>query len=181
MSACGQIDTVNVPIWDSGSGLTLTDSGYLIISNSSITTTPTLSISQFDTVKCIMLVCDTALRYLIINDYNTSIVSFDVKGQMKSFGYKQDTLNIYHSNYIYWQYGYELVNTDKDMYGGYQRNYLDENKKPLSESIVVWQSIKAELNNSHLYIGKHLKSENMTSTTGSPLTIDVKGNAIIKQ
>lgn len=86
--------------------------------------------SKYDTIKCIMLVCDTA---------------------HSNHGYDIDP--------VYWQYGYEVRNVTNHPVGfwriadgiGYNEKeynsyvheiYLDENKKPISRSVIVWQSIK---------------------------------------
>lgn len=95
---------------------------------------------QKDTVKCIMLVCDTA-RYLRFTDTALYAPSYNV----------------------YWQFGYEVRekhNTAEnsidpgfysciDKYGNpvscwrdyyVHLYYLDDKKKPLNKNIVVWQS-----------------------------------------
>lgn len=70
-----------------------------------------------DTVKCIMLVCDTSLQH-----YN----NFDCMNCIRS-GYNP---------LVTWQIGYSY-HTDLIHIG-----YLDENKKPLSKNIIVWMSKK---------------------------------------
>ena len=68
-----------------------------------------------DTVKCIMLVCDTSLQH-----YN----NFDCVNCIRS-GYNP---------VVTWQIGYSY-HTDLIHVG-----YLDEAKKPLSKNIIVWMS-----------------------------------------
>lgn len=98
-----------------------------------ITATPTLSIKQYDTIRCLMLVCDTISGYLpaIIDVGRTSLEQ--------------------HRRIVYWQYGYKVSqfvaagwDREDNQHGSYFdfKCYLDADRKPLSKSIVVWQSIE---------------------------------------
>ena len=68
------------------------------------------TLSKNDTVKVVMLVCDTAGVRFNNNDYI--------------------------DHFVYWQFGYQVLNNDYWELAG----YLDENKKPLSKNIIVWQA-----------------------------------------
>lgn len=82
-----------------------------------------LSTKQYplDTVKCVMLVCDTSLQEY--NNYNC--------------------IGCQHSGYnpmVTWQTGYFYYT------GVAHVAYLNENKKPLSKNIIVWMSKSFEVN-----------------------------------
>lgn len=93
-----------------------------------------------DTVKVIMLVCDTT-KTQILNIYQDINISPD-----------------YYNHSIYWERGYEIqiatyeeLSTTHsitfDEHGSplptvqeYKYIYLDKNKKPLSKNIIIWQT-----------------------------------------
>lgn len=77
--------------------------------------------NQFDTVRCIMLVCDIGLK-----EYQANTIDMTYK-TYKDFDYS-----------VKWQIGY-VYHTD-----GFHVEYLDENKKPLSKNIIVWMSKNTE-------------------------------------
>ena len=88
--------------------------------------------SEYDTVKVIMLVCDTSLNY------NTTVNDHLYIEDAKLKTYKTiDTINIFHSLLLSWQYGYEVKETDaiEDIY------FLNADKQPLKKSIIVWQTL----------------------------------------
>lgn len=89
----------------------------------------------YDTVKRVMLVCDTGFQ-----------VRFN-------YGRDTSTIDTVYLQYVYWQPGYEvrevrccinINNSELAIYtqGAYYIHieYLDEKRKPLSKSIIVWQS-----------------------------------------
>lgn len=84
--------------------------------------------AQNDTVRVIMLVCDTTYH-------------------PKSEGW------VVNSRGVYWQFGYEVLkfipagwdDRDNQFPNHYIHSaWLNENKKPLSKSIIVWQSIQTK-------------------------------------
>ena len=94
----------------------------------------------YDTVKVIMLVCDT-----VLNRPMGSSLNFKNNYEGQFFYYRQPP--------VYWQFGYSVrekhccVNGNTSNYSIYQPvpyythiEYLDDKKKPLSKNIVVWQS-----------------------------------------
>jgi hypothetical protein len=88
-----------------------------------------------DTVKCIMLVCDTSHRYYYTYFQMDSIQpknSFVIKGHY----IKQD--NGFANQLLYYQIGYAYT-FDRVNY-----KYLDEDKNPLPKNIIVWMSINTE-------------------------------------
>lgn len=81
-----------------------------------------------DTVKCIMLVCDTVD---ISNGSSTVFFIYRNTITGTEIGREQD-----HIPYVFWKVGYACT-TDSPYY-----KYLDENKKPLPKNIIVWMSKK---------------------------------------
>lgn len=95
---------------------------------------------QCDTIKCIMLVCDTSY----IQGLSDAYVLYNSNDSTESIGEMH-----YHVPQVYWQYGYKVLSfvaqywdeQDRQMGGNYViQLYLDEYKKPLSKSTVIWQS-----------------------------------------
>ncbi len=72
----------------------------------------TITARQIDTVRVIMLVCDTSNQFY-------SIHSDTIVGTL--------------TGWVSWQFGYDVRENNEHLY------YLDENKKPLNKNIVVWQ------------------------------------------
>jgi len=72
-----------------------------------------------DTVRVIMLVCDTSTEIV----QRTTVDTFGVMRLLP--------VSIYNQN-VYWQFGYKVIT--------YWRNitYLDDKKRPLLKSIIVW-------------------------------------------
>ncbi len=87
------------------------------IPNGSVYKPPTM----VDTVKCIMLVCDTSYtkRVYWINGYEVRVCEFICCDPSEKFLAKN-----------YWSCDHV--------------EYLDENKKPLSKNIIVWMSKNTE-------------------------------------
>lgn len=83
-----------------------------------------------DTVKCIMLVCDTVD---ISNGSSTVFFIYRNTITGTEIGREQD-----HIPYVFWKVGYACT-TDSPYY-----KYLDENKKPLPKNIIVWMSKNTE-------------------------------------
>jgi len=87
--------------------------GFSIAGNT-ITTSGTLTIVKLDTIRVLLLTCDTITGYLpAIIDLNT-------------------TSSKQHVHEVYWQYGYSV----EDFRG--IREYLDADKKPLKKSTIVF-------------------------------------------
>lgn len=103
------------------------DSGLYILNKDGFTTTPSLILGSGigttwatttptqDTIRVMLLVCDTAF-----------------------------IMRLYNKPVCWWQYGYEVVDLYETKltvaYYVQSQNYLDQNKKPLSKSIVVWMA-----------------------------------------
>lgn len=95
---------------------------------------------QTDTVKVVMLVCDTVLNRPMGSSPN---FKHNYEGQF--FYYRQPP--------VYWQFGYSVREEHCCINGNTSNNsiyqpvpyythieYLDDKKQPLSKNIVVWQS-----------------------------------------
>lgn len=87
--------------------------------------------NKLDTIPVIMLVCDTAKQNLKMLD-----------SEGRPFNFNDRNIS------VEWQFGYS-VNIKKTTRGmppfmEYWEHlyYLDENKNPLSKSIIVWQSLE---------------------------------------
>lgn len=98
----------------------------------------TITSPKYDTVKVIMLVCDTGRLY--IGDSPLRILDGEVWYVSSSDQFK--------SNSVWWQLGYEVrvvsyygigyygQRHDLPMYQ--HKEYLDSSKKPFSKSIIIW-------------------------------------------
>jgi hypothetical protein len=95
---------------------------------------------KYDTSHCIMLVCDTTKTEKLHEYYI----------EQADMGKNTWRLNKY-NDAIYWKYGYEvnhcwefasMSGCDENVFDENfkQFEYLDADKKPLSKSIIVWQS-----------------------------------------
>lgn len=97
--------------------------------------TETVYIPKQDTVKILMLVCDTSRINLFL-----------INGVEQTYSYDYTT---------WWQFGYEVYETEYGQvpcenpnlamacYGKYRSKFIgrfDQNKKPLPKSIVVWMT-----------------------------------------
>lgn len=95
---------------------------------------------KYDTINCIMLVCDTTFRK-------------DVIGYVGYFG---DTVAYIENRmiHVWWQFGYEVKKMASTSLLAFDERghllidnfeeYLDQNKKPLRKSIVVWMTKEIE-------------------------------------
>ena len=83
-----------------------------------------------DTVKCIMLVCDTSVRYSKF----ASEVAFTLPPKILRY----DSIPMSVDNSVEWMLGY-FYHIDR-----WHVSYLDENKKPLPKNIIVWMSKNTE-------------------------------------
>jgi len=72
-----------------------------------------------DTLRCILLVCDTST---IAKEPN------EVKTLQKR----------YFNTAVYWQFGYKVITNWRNV------TYLDDKKRPLLKSIIVWNVLKPE-------------------------------------
>jgi hypothetical protein len=82
--------------------------------------------STFDTIKVMMLVCDTTYKTNLPPDAVT---------------YSDNWTSYNHR--VQWSYGYEVNVPPKEQYFEYlPKQYLDIKRKPLHKNIVVWQVIK---------------------------------------
>ncbi len=97
-----------------------------------------MRVMDYDTVKTVMLVCDT-----VFIPFTTQIVA-------RVNDYKIGN-GIGRVPYVYWQFGYKVYkfvragwdNEDNQYPDHYTLfEWLDENKKTISKSIIVWQSIQ---------------------------------------
>jgi len=75
--------------------------------------------TKYDTIPCIMLVCDTS------NSLSDYVYSDGTKVQYLTF-----------ISEARWMFGNFVINS-----GAIRGTYLDADKKPLEKSIIVWQSI----------------------------------------
>jgi len=120
-----------------------------------------------DTVKVVLLVCDTAKIMKIGWDYfkedTAATRRYADTTTDKYFGYigkwTRDTTWHEPSRSVYWVYGYsvrEKHNTDEGKldpyhsFGYVSRDYwvhifyLDDKKQPLKSTVIVWQSVSAK-------------------------------------
>jgi hypothetical protein len=103
--------------------------GYFIIGDLGGTSYGVSSVKSFgnetyqDTVRCIMLVCDTSFTCL------TSVLDvYENADSAKRFYEIKNRVP-----HVWWQFGYAV-----DSIYSIKIKYLDQNKKPLSKSIIVW-------------------------------------------
>lgn len=109
------------------------------------------TIYPLDTILVIAQVIDTSKSFEI------GYFAYDSTKKKKEDGWPIhyiDSVNIKYNNKVYWQYLYSVRKEyqawqDIDLnYGMIQKwkhlYYLDENKKPLSKSIIVWQSMEVK-------------------------------------
>lgn len=91
---------------------------------------------KYDTVKVIMLVCDTNKKVL---NYNTG------SGEISIMVFKSP-----YGGLVYWQFGYKVMKFIPAGWGAYDNQiyphwefegYLDQEKQPLNKNTVVWISI----------------------------------------
>lgn len=78
---------------------------------------------QNDTVKVVMLVVDTTR-------HSVKYINKDLKDTI---------INLRLNQNVYWMYGYRISNKYS-----YNSTHLDENKKLLAKSTIVWITIKAD-------------------------------------
>lgn len=119
---------------------------------------------KYDTVKVLLLVADTSRQYTTwpyfeIDTVKTKAYNDTAKGMyaMAIYGKEKNDTTFREPDYrTYWQFGYEVRERIgfillgfsepppyENGYGYYYfRGYLDERRRPLSKSIIVWQSIK---------------------------------------
>lgn len=108
-----------------------------------------------DTVRCLMLVCDTSEKYSIwpsfeIDTAKTRIYADTSKSLHKDYAaigkWTNDTTNRHYLNDVWWQFGYEVREYGyMTLWPPKEYTYLDQNKKPLSKSIVVWMTKEIKL------------------------------------
>lgn len=105
-----------------------------------------------DTVKCIMLVCDTS------HSYSTYFKMGSIQPENHLFisGMEIKEYHGFANQLLYYQIGYEVRTGEficcdpseqflAKFYWSYNHvKYLDENKKPLSKNIIVWISKNTE-------------------------------------
>jgi|ERR1035437_1701086 hypothetical protein len=96
------------------------------------------SVIKYDTVKVIMLICDTF--------YGLKPNGLWVINGNRSYpdsSYRTPNLN------VWYEWGYKVLKFIPDGWGDWDRQifhhwehliYLDENKQPLSKNIIIWQS-----------------------------------------
>lgn len=113
---------------------------YNIIYGTDITynTMTTYTNRTFDTIKCVLLVCDTSRPYQVWTS-----CAFDSLTSNGWVGHPVfDTVFSDYHRYVYWMFGFEVVEKIEYMVGDYMishTEYLDKNKNKLN--LVVWQHI----------------------------------------
>lgn len=116
---------LDTSIFDGIGSLGAADSTNISQGNGILFFTPTP-----DTTACIMLVCDTTnisagnstTFFVYVNPYTKTEI-----GKMKDY-----------VPYVFWMKGYSI--TPRPNWMGIKSEYLDENKRPLSNNIIVWMS-----------------------------------------
>lgn len=91
-----------------------------------------------DTIPVIMLVGDTLDR----KDYGFSFLEFNKDGKLVE---KIGDSVVFKDYSVWWQFGYEvspIIDENSWEYWliNYKTEYLDQNKKPLPKSIIVWMT-----------------------------------------
>lgn len=132
----GKTDTLYI-----GDGLPADSLTYPYFRSTSTSITIVASTIIYDTIPVIMLVCDTSY-----NPLSTMTVYVDT--QLGIPGYMEGRYN-----YVWWQFGYgvrKILAWNKyyradDFYKGCTVvAYLDDKRKPLPPSIIVWMSREIE-------------------------------------
>ena len=114
----------------------------------------TLKINSYrtDTVKCIILVCDTSHSYSTYFEMD----SIQPENHLFISGREIKDDRGFNNQLLYYQISYEVRNGEficcdpseqflAKFYWSYNHvKYLDENKKPLSKNIIVWMSKNTE-------------------------------------